>query len=342
MAYKVDLKTSPPGRTESDRPSSLLSVRPFAAPKSTQLRYQVRNASPQAAQVPSASAGTGAAVQRTIASVSYTADQVTRSAVGDQVGRGGVGGVSHSEQSAWGRAKDAITGILGRGNKHVDVEFSVDTTICSGCVPWFESDVYDALESATEDNGSSFKLTVEVNGQRVEVKGTNTIWSPEVADEHSYDRLSAMDRSMTFLRENRSETGRKNDEAQSPHVVEQVESLDALLQGYEYSGLTLEAIGEAFEAANARVVTHFKDIYDEEEAEETVEDYLETISFSAIVSSGGLSIPAIPAADTLEKSVEKWLQLLQERLLDWLKPEVEDHFMAYEAREEGWVHPHHR
>lgn len=295
-------------------------------------------------------------VQLAKADINYSTDGENTWTVvaGDEVGQGGVGGVSHSEQTAWERAENAITTQLGHAGRNVIVEFSVDTPICDDCATWFEDTVYPALNGA-RGNGSTFTLRAEVNGEQVEIQGANTIWTPEVADSHSFDRLSAMERSMRYLRENRDEAGNVRGEARSPYLVNQLGTLEDLLDTYQYSGLRLEPREdhpdddsiEARLAQGKQLAVNFigEGVYDTDAAEETLEEYLNTISFSDIM--GHFTIPEFPATGaegdvSYGARVTAWYNNLEQDFRLYMVEAIQDHFEDYRVALDEVENPHHR
>jgi hypothetical protein len=90
-----------------------------------------------------------------------------------QIGKGGVGGVSHAEQKAW---EDA--GALAIGAQDV-IRFNVDGPICELCTAWFENTLYPIVNGA----GGMLMVTVTYNepggGQyygSIQVTGPGTVW----------------------------------------------------------------------------------------------------------------------------------------------------------------------
>lgn len=303
-----------------------------------------------------------AVVQLAKADIHYSTDNEAHwdTVEGDEVGQGGEGGVSHSEQTAWEEAEDPITTQLGHAGRHVIVEFSVDTPICTDCATWFEDTVYPAL-TAARGAGSTFLLRAEVNGNQVEIRGANTIWTPEVADAHTFERLSAMERSMRYLRENRQTQGdtegRARGEARSQYLVSQLEALQDLLDTYQYNGLRLEPRAdhpnddsiEARLTQGKQLAVNFigEGVYDTEAAEETLAEYLDTLSFADIMFSGQFAIPDLPevgADDDVSYGarVTAWYNDLEQAFRYYMVEAIQDHFEDYRVALEEVDNPHHR
>lgn len=255
---------------------------------------------------------------------------------GEDVGLRGTGGASHAEQKVWPNVRDIIKGHLKAG-RPVSVTFKLDTLICAGCAPWFETTVYNALNDAAEAGRTTFTLRVEAFGLGVIVEGARTIWLPEMAEVPTFDRLSSMERSMRYLRDGRDETGKLSMGQDNPHVAYQVAKINEHLEAYQNHGLTLNAIGNSMSTARASAVRKQQGRFDEQAAKETLDSYLRGKTFSEIVASGGFTVPDMSTESNLDKRVNTWLRLLEQRLTEWMEISVEDHFEAYEYQKD---YPH--
>lgn len=271
-------------------------------------------------------------VQRAMANVSYhAAGAVPITVAGQAVGKGGVGGVSHSEQKVWEQVQEKIKNLLKRG-KSVSVTFEVDTPICTGCAPWFENTVYPDLQAAAATGGTTCALYVVVKGKSLAVTGSTTIWPPEIADAPTFDRLSMMDRSMRYLKENRDETGKVRAE-RNEYVDTQVNALDELFANYRRYGLTLDAIEHSMANARAYVVQMQRGRFDEDKAKETLDSYLQTKAFSKILGSGGVTLPTMSIRPDPREGVGAWFKELEKSLVGWMTTRVEGHFEDYENQD---------
>ena len=203
-------------------------------------------------------ASQGPVAQLTIANIEYGITGGKKGYVaGKEIGKGGKGGVSHSEQDAWENAEEPIKEALKEPGTKVDVNFIVDAKICSGCVPWFENTVWTELNTAAQKYRSSFTLTVTIISRKkttaggtaatdaatagvadspksVTVIGANTIWPSEVADEPTYHRLNPIARSMRYLKENRDEAGMKMAVPENDYVMSQIGHLKGAMADIEY------------------------------------------------------------------------------------------------------------
>lgn len=267
-------------------------------------------------------------VQRATANVSYGVGGRRPTVInGPSVGKGSVGGVSHSEQRVWEMCEETILKLL-RSGQHVDVTFDVDTLVCENCQPWFETTVYRALAKAAQAGSTTFTLTANVMGTALAINGEQTLWSPEVAEKATFDRLPPMERSMKLLNEGRDEKGVRQQQ-NNPYASEQLKILKSYMDDYEHFGLTLDAIQQRKDEAAARVARAQAGRYDETEADKTLLGYMGDVTFSEMLRSGGLSMPARPA-EYSEGAVKLWLDALQQALQGWLERAVEDEFEAYE------------
>jgi Domain of unknown function (DUF4157) len=291
-----------------------------------------RSAAPLLATLPSGG-GAGEAVQRATADVSYTIGDTTTQIAGQAVGMFSVGGVSHSEQRVWTASQNEILAALRRGDS-VDVTFSVDTTICAQCTPWFENTVFTALRTANQTGravpghaGATFQLHVTVNDHTVEVTGGNTIWPNEIADGPTWHRLGDFERMDRFLTDNRDENGDVRDEALSEHVASTHTTLQEQMQAGNIDGGDVEqclanAIPDACRlqvaAYNFRTPTGAED-------PQAMQAALAHITLFDIMRSGRLgSIPTF----TWEAGADEWKRALTERfewwLVDWIEENLDD------------------
>jgi hypothetical protein len=114
------------------------------------------------------------------------------------IGRGGVGGVSHAEQKAWNEAGPPA---VGAGDI---IKFQVDGPICGLCTEWFENTLYPEIhgQGATlmvnilydEPGGSQYYGTIEVTGPGTvwgKVSEAGMMLAPEIGSsqipENCYD-----------------------------------------------------------------------------------------------------------------------------------------------------------
>ena len=267
-------------------------------------------------------------IQRALAEVDYSVGGHAHHVPGEAVGLGSVGGISHSEQRVWNNARDAVFQALSHAGANVAVTFTVDEKICHLCTPWFENTVYPALSAAATQNHSTFTLNVTVNGNTVRITGGATVWPPEISDAPTFDRLGHMERSMRFLTENRDAAGNRNAQPQSPHVSDQVALIQDLVDTWQHFGLTLATIEDHFNEGKADSIRVNEGRFDEDTAEETMQEYCDTLTFYDALSEGRITVPPIYVEEATNpaESVEAWLRQFQLAFNYWFTDQMEEHF----------------
>lgn len=98
----------------------------------------------------------------------------------------GTGGVDHAEQLAWNNARASVNSRFADvAVTNVIVSFDVTQTICTLCQDWFETTVYNYLQTLSLANANkTFSLTVAVDDVNVHVHGVGeTTWPEEVGDD---------------------------------------------------------------------------------------------------------------------------------------------------------------
>ncbi|TGE14362.1 DUF4157 domain-containing protein [Hymenobacter elongatus] len=291
-----------------------------------------------------AAAGTASAravVQRAQADCDYSYTNIAGATInqhraGIAVMLGGVGGVNHSEQSAWGLARADIQARLTAGQR-IDATFAVDTAICNGCRNWFETTVYANMTTWATTGGTTFTLTVDVNDKTVEVDGGNTIWTPEVADEHTFDRMPDMDRDMRFLHENRDEDGDVWP-SRNVWVDDQVAILDELVATYQYNGLDHAAIEARMVQAKQTTLAMHNGRFGPDDENLTPAAWLADISFFNIIDSSRFPIHSLPEAATQPLQVAAWLNQIERDFHIHLGSILEDHFEDYPLQEPEYAY----
>lgn len=227
-----------------------------------------------------------------------------------------------------GQYRSTIKNAL-EGGHDVNLTFVVDTTNCSECTKWFDTVLHPRLAGYAATGRSSFELHVSVLGVDVEVDGGQTIWPPEVADEATFDRLSATDRSMRFMHEGRDEEGALGAPAASAHVATQIAGIDDVIANYGDIGITTDAIGthlvEAKDlvARDDMVRVQFNEVAAGESYGDWARRDMAEVTLSQIVRSGGFTIHDAP--EPSPKGAMLWLRTLRERLIMWLVNWVEEH-----------------
>jgi hypothetical protein len=287
---------------------------------------------PSAERESNASSPSGT-IQRVVALIDYSIGGAgEHRVVGDQMGLMGQGGVSHSEQTAWAKAKAQVLAGLRTPNTHVDIQFEVDAKVCHLCTPWFENALTNELNGACAD-GSNYTLEVDVTFQgthgHVVVNGTDTIWPPEVADDTTYERLSSIDRTMLFLEEGRQGAGGEKIEDRNPYGVDQARILSEAIEQYQWNGLGRAEVQQAFEDGKDNAMRENRGRFagpQEPDLPDTAEEFVDGLELWQAVEYGSLSIPVFNTKIEQAQAVKDWLASLRERTEGWTTYQVETHY----------------
>lgn len=263
-----------------------------------------------------------------------------RHVAGDAIGRGGIGGVSHSEQGVWARVQGPILAGITAGN-HVSVTFDVDTSICGGCSPWFENTVWTAMNAATAAAGGTFTLNVVVNGSTVQVTGANTIWPNEIADAPTWGRLNDYEKMDRFINENRDEDGEIMQAGYSDHVTGIHDELDTIVSSRAVSEADIstcfnDGIQDAVRLQIPRY--NFRDAAGNEDQAAMRAHIMaqNDVSLFHAISSG--RIGAIPEWDfeaDRQEERRNWMQKMTAIFLAWAESYIELNFDEYEIQGEN-------
>lgn len=259
------------------------------------------------------------ALQRAKADVRY---QVTGAGpqlvVGPAVGQGGVGGQTHSEQRVWASARTAILAALGTPGAALRIDFDVDTTVCHLCAPWFEQTVWPALNAA-RGAGSTFQLFVNVGGGSVPVTGGTTIWTREVADVATFDRLPEYDRAVRLLNENRTAGGALEDEDLSEHVTMQSDALQAVVNTYGGVGARILT---ARDTGRGRAIVGQAPAFQVSQAVMTRD--LSAIDLFEIIKSARFTIPEFNTGGNRVQAQTAWYRLMEDAFQGWMEEKIQE------------------
>lgn len=264
-------------------------------------------------------------IQRAQADVNYRIDGGgVQNVQGEAVGQGAVGGQTHSEQRVWEGIEDVLTTALGQG-RNVNVTFSVDTTICHLCSPWFENTVWVALNNA--NNGGTFHLFVEVGGAQVEVVGNNTIWPNEIADAPTWNRLGEFERMDRFLTDNRDKDGERQEGELSNHVASLFNDLKEQMAIGQITEADVEqclAMAKT-DACRVQVAAYNFRTHQGAEDPNAMEATMNEIDLFEVMSSGRLgATPDFSYDGGLEIGQNNWRQTLTYYFQGWLENWIDE------------------
>ena len=229
-------------------------------------------------------------------------------------GQAATGGVNHAEQRAWAQAENAVGAGIGRSDAgEYKVVFDVDTPVCEACCKWFEETLYPQLQQLPKAPGvTSVDLEVSVDGHVVQVQGDETIWTPEVADVHTFGRLGEVGKSHRLLQQGRDKEGRliPAEPGESPYTPYATMQRDALA-GLVAASRGVEAVQDAFDQARDDVATgKVGNAYctpGANLAERRQELGLDSCTLFEGVTSGRLTLDGVLNLEGFKERVNSWL-----------------------------------
>lgn len=130
------------------------------------------------------SMGSGTVIQRTEATVYVTREGNRREYGTGGRARGGIGGVDHAEQQAWGeRAQNAVRNAIEReaGKRKRDrqpvlVEFEIDELVCLDCQEWFEGTFWNTIQRLIDGTEVVVNISITVPPNTIRLTGPGTAW----------------------------------------------------------------------------------------------------------------------------------------------------------------------
>lgn len=168
---------------------------------------------------------------------------------------------NHAEQMVWNMRSRNLIHRLKNGHSE-NITFLVDTSICPDCRAWFENTVWKELH----DTGGDFRLFVEVDGNTVEITGTdNTIWPNEITDSPTWDRLRKYDEMHRFVTEQRNPAEGQNYGALTNHIYvgqQQEAAIDEQMQYYQNGEEFKTLVEQSLSNAKNNIVPKLLPMYD--------------------------------------------------------------------------------
>lgn len=237
----------------------------------------------------------------------------------------------HAEQGVWNKCSRHLINKL-KDHHRENITFLVDTSICPDCRAWFENTVWKELH----DTGGDFRLFVEVDGNTVEITGTdNTIWPNEITDSPTWDRLGKYDEMHRFVTEQRNPAEGQNYGALTNHIYlgqQQEAAIDEQMQYYGNDEGFKTLVEESLVKAKNNIVRRFFLMYDF--ADETaMHKEMEYITLLTVMNEA----PTLMIPDIGEYNMDwgKWELQLTEAFEWWLENWIDSNFEEHRVQKDN-------